>query len=130
MLRGRTLAAVVLLAVLLVGGAMVAHFSGILNPLYHRLGWHGLMRSAEQGSSAGTATAQQGEHAGHSGMAMPEMEMPADGESHAAHPNGASDGATVWTCPMHPRIRSDQPGSCPICNMTLVPLDAAGAVAG
>ena len=47
--RRRTLAVVVLLAVLLAGGAMIAHFSGILNPFYHRLDWHGLMRSCRAG---------------------------------------------------------------------------------
>ncbi len=30
--------------------------------------------------------------------------------------------ATVWTCAMHPQIRMDQPGKCPICAMDLVPL--------
>lgn len=25
-----------------------------------------------------------------------------------------------WTCTMHPEVRSDKPGSCPICNMDLV----------
>lgn len=25
-----------------------------------------------------------------------------------------------WTCPMHPQIMEDHPGSCPICSMTLV----------
>jgi len=28
---------------------------------------------------------------------------------------------TIYTCPMHPEIRSDKPGSCPKCGMTLVP---------
>jgi Cu+-exporting ATPase len=28
---------------------------------------------------------------------------------------------TEWTCPMHPQIVRDQPGSCPICGMTLEP---------
>jgi heavy metal translocating P-type ATPase len=28
---------------------------------------------------------------------------------------------TVWTCPMHPQIRRDEPGSCPICGMALEP---------
>ncbi len=29
---------------------------------------------------------------------------------------------TVYTCPMHPQIRRDAPGSCPICGMALEPL--------
>lgn len=28
--------------------------------------------------------------------------------------------ADVYTCPMHPSVISDKPGSCPICGMTLV----------
>ncbi|MBE7439397.1 MAG: efflux RND transporter periplasmic adaptor subunit [Spirochaetales bacterium] len=27
-----------------------------------------------------------------------------------------------YTCPMHPEIKSDRPGSCPICHMDLVPV--------
>lgn len=124
---GRTLAVVVVLVVLLVGSAMFAHESGMLNPLYHRLGWHSLMQSPGEGSGDNAAPSEHSGHAGQSGMSMPGMEMPADGESHAAHSSGASGGATVWTCPMHPRIRSDKPGECPICHMDLVPVDAAGA---
>ena len=30
--------------------------------------------------------------------------------------------ATEYTCPMHPEIRQDAPGKCPICGMTLVPV--------
>src|SRR5690606_5959989 len=26
---------------------------------------------------------------------------------------------TLWTCPMHPEIRQDHPGACPICGMGL-----------
>ena len=29
---------------------------------------------------------------------------------------------TIYTCPMHPKIRQDGPGNCPICGMTLEPL--------
>jgi rubrerythrin len=29
-------------------------------------------------------------------------------------------GATIYTCVMHPQIRSDKPGKCPICGMQLV----------
>ena len=30
-------------------------------------------------------------------------------------------GSELWTCPMHPTYVSDRPGTCPICNMDLVP---------
>ena len=36
---------------------------------------------------------------------------------------------TVWTCPMHPEIRQDRPGPCPICGMALEP-EAITADAG
>lgn len=29
---------------------------------------------------------------------------------------------TIYTCPMHPEIRQDHPGNCPICGMTLEPV--------
>ena len=29
---------------------------------------------------------------------------------------------TIYTCPMHPEIRQDHPGPCPICGMALEPL--------
>ncbi|MEE4178510.1 MAG: efflux RND transporter periplasmic adaptor subunit [Bacteroides sp.] len=32
-------------------------------------------------------------------------------------------GETVWTCSMHPQIRQDEPGDCPICGMDLIPLE-------
>ena len=37
----------------------------------------------------------------------------------AAKPAKASGGKT-YTCPMHPEIKRSEPGSCPICGMTLV----------
>lgn len=30
---------------------------------------------------------------------------------------------TIWTCAMHPQIRMDHPGKCPICGMDLIPLE-------
>ena len=47
---------------------------------------------------------------------------------HAHEPVGVSDPAptgsgTIWTCPMHPQIRWDHPGNCPICGMALEPLE-------
>jgi Cu(I)/Ag(I) efflux system membrane fusion protein len=32
----------------------------------------------------------------------------------------------LWTCAMHPQIRLDHPGKCPICGMELIPLQNAG----
>jgi P-type Cu2+ transporter len=31
-----------------------------------------------------------------------------------------------YTCPMHPQIVRDEPGNCPLCGMTLVPLKKSG----
>lgn len=36
---------------------------------------------------------------------------------------------TIWTCSMHPQIRQNEPGKCPICGMDLIPL-TSGDVAG
>ncbi len=33
-----------------------------------------------------------------------------------------AEDATIWTCSMHPQIRMDKPGKCPICSMDLIPL--------
>jgi membrane fusion protein, copper/silver efflux system len=33
------------------------------------------------------------------------------------------NGETVWTCSMHPQVRQNDPGDCPICGMDLIPLD-------
>jgi len=33
--------------------------------------------------------------------------------------------STIWTCAMHPQIRMDHPGKCPICGMDLIPLNQA-----
>jgi len=30
---------------------------------------------------------------------------------------------TTWTCSMHPQIRQNEPGDCPICGMDLIPLE-------
>lgn len=34
---------------------------------------------------------------------------------------------TIWTCAMHPQIRMDKPGKCPICGMELIPLKKSTA---
>ncbi len=48
-------------------------------------------------------------HAGSPGVpASPPLASPLEG--------------TVYTCPMHPEIRQDQPGNCPKCGMSLEPV--------
>ena len=37
-----------------------------------------------------------------------------------------SEGETTWTCSMHPQVRQDEPGDCPICGMELIPAKEAG----
>ena len=32
-----------------------------------------------------------------------------------------SETEQVWTCSMHPNIRQNTPGSCPLCGMDLIP---------
>lgn len=36
----------------------------------------------------------------------------------------------VYTCSMHPQVRLDQPGNCPICEMPLIPAASATTAAG
>ncbi len=45
-------------------------------------------------------------------------------ESAHQHINTSTDQS--WTCSMHPQIRKNEPGDCPICGMDLIPLDNDG----
>ncbi|GAB6195350.1 heavy metal translocating P-type ATPase [Lysobacter xanthus] len=66
-------------------------------------------------------------------VASPSTYLEADARSgagpachaHAVPPpesSGPAAPGTIYTCPMHPEIRQDHPGSCPICGMALEPL--------
>ncbi|PHR22494.1 MAG: efflux transporter periplasmic adaptor subunit [Fluviicola sp.] len=33
----------------------------------------------------------------------------------------------VWTCSMHPHVRKNEPGQCPICGMDLIPASSSGS---
>jgi P-type Cu+ transporter len=48
---------------------------------------------------------------------------PAAYAEQSATPKPAAAGV-IYTCPMHPQIRQNGPGNCPICGMTLEPLTA------
>lgn len=43
-----------------------------------------------------------------------------DGHNHEENTKTESQ---IWTCSMHPQIRKNEPGQCPICGMDLIPLD-------
>lgn len=47
-----------------------------------------------------------------------EAEAEAAQHQHAAE--SADSAGTTWTCSMHPQIRRDEPGDCPICGMDLI----------
>jgi Cu(I)/Ag(I) efflux system membrane fusion protein len=53
-------------------------------------------------------------HEGHETHAKSEKK-----DEHAGHKHGKE----VYTCPMHPQIKADKPGVCPICNMHLVKVE-------
>lgn len=58
-------------------------------------------------------------HHGHEHHHVPHGGQPAGAAPPADLPTPAG---TIYTCPMHPEIRQDHPGSCPICGMTLEPV--------
>jgi Cu+-exporting ATPase len=53
----------------------------------------------------------------------PERYLKSDAKAdHAAHaPAQEAASGTIWTCPMHPEVRQDHPGTCPKCGMALEP---------
>ena len=63
------------------------------------------------------------------GPAAPLDRHHAGPEATHAHPHGVAPAppeGTSYTCPMHPEIIRDRPGSCPICGMALEPVTATG----
>jgi Cu+-exporting ATPase len=82
-----------------------------------------------------TVTAQSEHHAEHAGRPyyfcsakcqtkfVAEPQRYANGSTEPDHGDAPAAAArTIYTCPMHPEIRQDHPGSCPKCGMALEPL--------
>mgnify|MGYP007117610023 FL=1 len=39
------------------------------------------------------------------------------------HQNHQTESGSYYTCPMHPSVVSSTPGSCPVCNMSLIKVE-------
>jgi len=109
---------------------------------HHPHGEGGKLASTSTAQTAGlkdpvcgmAVTAQSEHHLSHKGQsyffcsAKCQGKFAADPERYAAPAATTSTVAaptptgTIYTCPMHPEIRQDHPGSCPKCGMTLEPL--------
>ena len=48
----------------------------------------------------------------------------AEAHNHESQVVQTSTEAEIWTCSMHPRIKQNEPGDCPLCGMDLIPLEA------
>ena len=72
-------------------------------------------------------TTHHAEHAGHdyhfcsAGCRAKFVANPATYLSNAPRPEVQATPGAMWTCPMHPEIRQEGPGTCPICGMALEP---------
>ena len=75
------------------------------------------LKAAEPDAASGHG---HGHHAhGHGKPSAPPPHAP------TASPPQAAPKGTLYTCPMHPEIVRDGPGSCPICGMALEPMVAS-----
>ena len=89
----------------------------------------------DHGESETAAASPADPHAGHREAASPPPDPHAGHGAAASSPPQAKTKATpsrpraaatrpaeqtVYTCPMHPEVRSGKPGKCPKCGMTLV----------
>ena len=62
-------------------------------------------------------------------FSSPSADVPVSHASHEGHDHGhelVQDENGEWTCSMHPQIRQDKPGKCPICAMDLIPVRKSG----
>jgi len=77
-----------------------------------------VLPAAAERDPDGAAAAQVAGHAGTTHDAS---------DPRAAMPAPAPAATVVWTCSMHPQIRMDRPGDCPLCGMALVPATSSAS---
>jgi Cu+-exporting ATPase len=87
-----------------------------------------LHQKTDSAPHAGRATVNDSDHHAHLGHDHgAHRGSHGEGHGHGHHARPKVDPATVaagtkWTCPMHPEVVRDGPGSCPICGMALEPM--------
>ena len=52
------------------------------------------------------------------------MKSTGHAHDHKTEPAQATANAEIWTCSMHPQIKQNEAGDCPLCGMDLIPLEA------
>jgi Cu+-exporting ATPase len=91
------------------------------------------LQGASPSVRTGTAVApaaESAEHSAHQGSAPRHIVGKSDSAAASARqaPETGSTKHARYTCPMHPEIVRDRPGSCPICGMALEPMDVFAEV--
>lgn len=51
-----------------------------------------------------------------------------ENEDNHVHTEAENSTGQIWTCSMHPQIRQNEPGACPICGMDLIPLASSSSL--
>src|SRR5688572_26105151 len=49
---------------------------------------------------------------------------------HLDSPSAGADTGKLYSCSMHPQVRSNKPGKCPICGMDLAPIGTGQTTGG
>jgi len=60
------------------------------------------------------------------GILIGRFVLPGSSNSEHAHETNETAAKTEWTCSMHPQIRMDKFGLCPLCAMDLIPATTGG----
>ncbi len=107
-MKTRTIVDLVVIAVL--GAAVVFIYPKPFAPKHERkiLYWTDPMLSGDRS-----------DHPGKSPMGMERVPVYADETTVEQSTETIAD-SSYYTCPMHPSVRSDRPGACPVCGMALV----------
>jgi hypothetical protein len=61
----------------------------------------------------------------HHGATSEPSQPSVGGGPNASDAEARPDAKAIWSCPMHPEVRRNEPGRCPICGMNLVRMPAS-----